>query len=156
LGIEPENLFAFSVQQELNGFLEVAKTFFLGLALTIRAWNFQTRRPKAAFSRVAPVNNGGKLFHATTYSSSCRGIKWFYFSIVTGGGGDGHSRLAPSRGAQPQHFRLVNDLHAKLLRLVQLGPGFRTGDNVIGFLADAAAARDCGLPGRGRAGILAA
>jgi hypothetical protein len=58
LGIEPENLFAFGVQQELNGFLEVAKTFFLGLALPIRAGNFQTRRPKTTFSRFAPVNNG--------------------------------------------------------------------------------------------------
>ena len=71
MGIEPENLFAFSVQQELNGFLEVAKTFFLGLALTIRAGNFQTRRPKAAFSRFAPVDNGCKLFHVTIYNPFC-------------------------------------------------------------------------------------
>src|ERR1035441_5332783 len=48
-------------------------------------------------------------------------------------------RLAPSRGAQPQQLRLVDDLHAELLRLVQLGTGFRAGDDVIDFLADAAA-----------------
>jgi hypothetical protein len=99
LGIEPENFFAFSVQQQLNGFLEVGKTFFLGLALTIRAGNFQARRPKAAFSRFAPVNNGCKLFHAITYNPSWGGTKWFYCTVVVGRGAAGHCRLAPSRGA---------------------------------------------------------
>lgn len=32
--------------------------------------------------------------------------------------------------AQPQQLRLVNDLHAERLRLVQFGPSFRTGADV--------------------------
>ena len=62
----------------------------------------------------------------------------------------------PSLAAKAQQLHLVNDLHAELLGFVQLGTGVRASDDVVGFLAHAAAARDCGLPGRGRAGILAA
>jgi hypothetical protein len=44
-----------------------------------------------------------------------------------------------SRGAQAQQLRLVNDLHAELPRLVLLGASFRAGEDVVGFLAGAAA-----------------
>jgi hypothetical protein len=43
--------------------------------------------------------------------------------------------------AQPQQLCLVNDLHAEHLRLIQLGPGFRAGDDVVSLLADAAFAQ---------------
>ena len=39
-GIEPENLFAFGFQQELNGFPKVAQTFFFGLSQgTMYPWS---------------------------------------------------------------------------------------------------------------------
>ena len=37
---DPENFFALGIQQELNGRLEVAQTFLLGIALSVRAGNF--------------------------------------------------------------------------------------------------------------------
>ena len=58
--------------------------------------------------------------------------------------------------AKAQQFGLVNNLHAELLGFVQLRAGLGAGDDIVGLPADAAAARDCGLPARGRAGILAA
>ena len=64
LGIEPESFLTPGVQQQLNGFLEVAKTFFLRLALSIRAGNFQTSRPKTAFVRLAVMNDGREFSHA--------------------------------------------------------------------------------------------
>src|SRR5258706_2673872 len=66
-------------QQELNGLFEVAKTRFLGLALTIGAGNFQTSRPKTALIRLAPVNNSRELFHALIYSPSCGRRKMVLF-----------------------------------------------------------------------------
>jgi hypothetical protein len=47
----------------LNGFLEVGETFFLGLTLAVRAGNFQTRRPKTAFVRLATMNDSCECFH---------------------------------------------------------------------------------------------
>src|SRR6266496_2109148 len=78
-GIEPEGFLSSGVQQELNGLLEVAKAFCLGLALAIRARNFQTRRPITALIGFASVNNSCELFHAPTYNPSCRGIKMVLF-----------------------------------------------------------------------------
>src|SRR5437879_4773142 len=80
VGIESENLFAFSIQQELNGLLEVVEALFLSLALAIRAGNFQARRPKTAFGRLTPVNDGCEVFHAPNCSSSCRGRKMAFIS----------------------------------------------------------------------------
>ena len=80
LGIEPEGLFPPGVQQELNRLLEVAQTLLLGLALTIRAGNFQARRPKTALVWFAPVNNGCELFRVPIYNPSCCGRKMFLSS----------------------------------------------------------------------------
>jgi hypothetical protein len=63
LGIEPEGFLTACVQEVLNGFLEVGKTFLLCPALAVGAGNFETSRPKTAFIGFAPVNNGCELFH---------------------------------------------------------------------------------------------
>lgn len=63
LGIEPEGFFTPGVQQQLNGFLEVAKALFLRLALAIRAGNFQTSCPKTAFVGFTLMNDGSEFLH---------------------------------------------------------------------------------------------
>jgi hypothetical protein len=68
LGIEPENFFAFGLQQEFHSFGEIKKTFRFGFALTVRAGNFKARRPKTAFTGFALMNYGCELFHANTYT----------------------------------------------------------------------------------------
>jgi hypothetical protein len=47
----------------LNGFLEVAQTFLLSFAPSVRAGNFQTRRSKPAFVRPAAMHDGCEFFH---------------------------------------------------------------------------------------------
>ena len=47
----------------------------------------------------------------------------------------GPRRFGSSRGAQPRQLRLVNDLNAELLRLIQLGAVFRAGDDVVSRFA---------------------
>jgi hypothetical protein len=72
-GIEPERLFAFGVHEELDRRLEVLKAFFLGIALSICAGNFQTRSPKAAFLRLAMMHDSREFLHAANLT--LRGLK---------------------------------------------------------------------------------
>ena len=64
LGIEPENFFAFGLQQEFHSLGEIAKAFLLRFALTVRAGNFKARRPKTAFAGFALMDNSCESFHA--------------------------------------------------------------------------------------------
>ena len=64
--IETENFLPFGFQNERNGCPQVGETFFLRLALPIRAGNFETSRPETAFARFATVNNSCELFHVNT------------------------------------------------------------------------------------------
>ena len=80
LWIEPENFRPFGFQNERNGFPQIAETFFLRLALPIRAGNFETSRPETAFVRFATVNNCCELFHLITCNLFGRRGKYFFFT----------------------------------------------------------------------------
>ena len=64
-GVKPEGFFTLSIQQELNGVLEVGQTFLPGFVLSIRAGNFEARGPKTTLPRLTLVYDGCELLHAS-------------------------------------------------------------------------------------------
>jgi len=79
LGIEPESFLTPGFKQETNRFLKIAKTFFLGLTLSVSPGNFKTGGPKTAFIQFAAVNNGCESSHGFILLHFALKENWFYF-----------------------------------------------------------------------------
>ncbi len=75
------------VQQGLNGFLEVAKTFLPGFALAVAAGDFQASGLKTALIRFASVNNGCELFDGHILAFFVAEEKQFVWPAALAGGG---------------------------------------------------------------------
>lgn len=59
-----EGVFSIHLQNQLHGIREVSEAFVLSFALAVGSGDFEAGGPKAAFVRLATVEDRGVVFHS--------------------------------------------------------------------------------------------